>query len=257
MERNSKKSSIKRFLKHNHSANDALLKEADGLGVLQKALEDNDYISVPDFELVNDDELHLQYINEQSPTKQQSVDLGKGLALMHKKSYESCGYDKDNYIGLNPQKNILSKDWGSFFVRYRLKYQLSLIKNADVQKSFLTLLQNNKSKLEEFLNEYIEHPSLVHGDLWSGNVLYDQDKVWLIDPAIYFGDREVDIAMSEMFGGFSSVFYESYERAYPKSKVYEIKKVIYNLYHYLNHYNLFGSGYLSGCERGFEVVEGV
>lgn len=255
MERNSKKSSIKKFLKHNHSANDALVKEAEGLGVLQKALEDNPYVSVPDFDLVNEDELHLQYINDKQPTKQHFVDLGKGLALLHQKSYESYGYDKDNYIGLNPQKNILSKDWGSFFIHCRLKYQVSLIQSRDIQKSFLAVLQNNEHKLQEFLNQYTEHPSLVHGDLWNGNVLYDQDKVWLIDPAIYFGDREVDIAMSEMFGGFSRVFYESYENAYPKSKLYETKKVIYNLYHYLNHYNLFGSGYLGGCENGFEVIE--
>ncbi|MDH4943969.1 fructosamine kinase family protein [Sulfurimonas sp. C5] len=238
------------FVKHNQSAKE----EADGLRLLQKALQDNPYIFIPDFNLVNENELHVQYINEVEPTKEHFTALGKGLALLHQKSYEYFGYDKDNYIGLNPQKNILSKEWGSFFVEYRLAYQISLIQNADVQKSFSALLQNNKAKLQDFLNEYTEHSSLVHGDLWSGNVLYDKEKVWLIDPAVYFGDREVDLAMSEMFGGFSSIFYESYEKAYPKSKAYETKKVIYNLYHHLNHYNLFGSGYLRECENGFELI---
>ncbi len=245
------------FIKHNLSVKDALLKEADGLIILQKALQDNIYISIPDFSLVSDNELHVQYINEVQPTKEYFMRLGKGLALMHQKHYKYYGYDKDNYIGPNPQKNAFLKEWGSFFIEFRLTYQISLIKNSDVQKSFSSVLQNNKNKLQDFLNEHTVHPSLVHGDLWSGNVLYGAEKVWLIDPAVYFADREVDIAMSEMFGGFSSYFHESYEKEYPKSKAYQIKKVVYNLYHYLNHYNLFGSGYLRGCENGFELIEKV
>ncbi|QOP41322.1 fructosamine kinase family protein [Sulfurimonas marina] len=240
----------KMFVKHSQSAKE----EADGLRLLQQELQDNPYISVPEFNLVNENELHVQYIDDVEPTKEHFIALGKGLALLHQKNHESYGYEKDNYIGHNPQKNVLSKDWGSFFVEYRLAYQISLIQNGEVQKIFLALLQNNKAKLQDFLNEYTKHPSLIHGDLWSGNVLYDKENVWLIDPAVYFADREVDLAMSEMFGGFSSVFYESYEKAYPKSKAYETKKIIYNLYHYLNHYNLFGSGYLRGCENGFELI---
>ena len=93
-----------------------------------------------------------------------------------------------------------------------------------------------------------------HGDLWSGNVLYEKS-VYLIDPAVYFGDSEVDIAMSEMFGDFSSHFYKAYDALLPLSDEYSTKKKIYNLYHYLNHYNLFGISYLDSCINYFKVLK--
>lgn len=244
------------FIKHNHTSfKDALIKEADGLKALGIALKDNEFLFIPSIFHVDEAKLHIQKIYSKPATKENFTNLGYGLAQLHKKSYEYYGYDKDNYIGLNPQKNNLNNDWGEFFTEYRLQYQISLIKDSTVKNRFYEALEDNRAKLTSFLNETTKHPSLVHGDLWSGNVLFDEKGVWLIDPAVYYGDREVDIAMSEMFGGFEGAFYGAYEEKYPKSKEYDTKKVIYNLYHYLNHYNLFGSGYLSGCERAMAVIK--
>jgi fructosamine-3-kinase len=174
---------------------------------------------------------------------------------MHKKVYEHYGYDQDNYIGLNPQKNTFSNNWGNFFIEYRLRYQLSLIQNSSIKDHFNDILNSNHRKIENFLNESTKHPSILHGDLWNGNVIFGSNKVYIIDPAVYYGDREVDLAMTQMFGGFDKNFYDAYKKEYPYSKQYDIKKVIYNLYHYLNHYNLFGNGYLGGCEDGFQLIK--
>ena len=129
-----------------------------------------------------------------------------------------------------------------------------MIRDDSLRHHFQKILDSCKSDLVECLNAHCQHYSLLHGDLWAGNVLYDSKDVWVIDPAVYFGDSEADLAMTEMFGGFSSTFYQAYQSVRPLTSVYETKKIIYNLYHYLNHYNLFGSGYLSACEQGFRVI---
>ncbi len=149
----------------------------------------------------------------------------------------------------------MCENWGEFFVNHRLFFQVDLIKEQTINKKFKLGLEKSKSRLIDYLNQNCQQPSLVHGDLWSGNVLFDKTAVWLIDPAVYYADREVDVAMTEMFGGFSQNFYRAYNETYPLSPDYQQKKVIYNLYHYLNHYNLFGSGYLSACKRGFNLIE--
>ena len=247
---------MKIFEKRNETEfKDALLKEVDGLKELSKALEFQDHLLVPKVYNVDEKILHIEKLNSTISSKKSLYILGEILAKMHKKVYDQYGYDQDNYIGLNPQKNSLSDNWGNFFVEYRLRYQLSLVKNTNAKNIFIKTLDHNQEKLENFLNEHTKHPSIVHGDLWSGNVIYGKKKVYLIDPAVYFGDREVDLAMTEMFGGFGVEFYQAYEKEYPLSVEYDAKKIIYNLYHYLNHYNLFGSGYLGGCEDGFELIE--
>ncbi|MCV6625561.1 MAG: fructosamine kinase family protein, partial [Cellvibrionaceae bacterium] len=147
-----------------------------------------------------------------------------------------------------------SSDWGAFFNHQRLQYQLSLIADAKIRQQWQQILDQQAPLLREFLNNNCQHPSLLHGDLWNGNVLFDKAGVWLIDPAVYCGDREVDLAMTEMFGGFSEEFYRAYDSIYPRTDAYRSKRDIYNLYHYLNHYNLFGSDYLRGCEKGWEVI---
>lgn len=241
--------------KNNTKYPDALLKEVDGLRILSNALNFQDKLSIPQVLSVDEKILQIQKINNHRPTKNSSIVLGKMLAKMHQKVYKHYGYDQDNYIGLNPQKNVLSDNWGNFFVKYRLGYQVSLIKDKAVKNTFTEILDENQEKLEEFLNKNTKHPSILHGDLWSGNVLYGADKVYLIDPAVYYGDREVDLAMTQMFGGFDKAFYDSYKTECPLSFEYNTKKMIYNLYHYLNHYNIFGSGYLGGCEDGFRLIK--
>jgi len=159
----------------------------------------------------------------------------------------------DNFIGLNYQKNIYLKNWGEFFCEYRLREQIKMLSNSFLRDEFSKILDN--SILVDYLNENCASASLVHGDLWSGNVMFSQKGVYLIDLAVYYGDCEVDLAMTEMFGGFSSNFYEIYNKHLAISAEYSRKKVFYNLYHYLNHYNLFGNAYLKGCTQGFSLIK--
>ncbi|WP_250655375.1 fructosamine kinase family protein [Alkalimarinus coralli] len=245
------------FTKHGSASTPgALIAEAKGLDQLRQALNQcgNHYLRVPNVFKVTETTLETSEIRVQSASQAQMVQLGKGLAQLHHIKQPHYGLNEDNFIGLNPQANKISQNWGDFFVTNRLQYQVSLIKQHSVRGEFDKILSSLQHKLIDFLNLHCEHASLVHGDLWSGNVLFDQDSVWLIDPAIYYADREVDLAMTEMFGGFSRAFYQSYDSEYPRTAAYQQKKVFYNLYHFLNHYNLFGNSYLPACEAGFNAL---
>lgn len=245
------------FNKHNHSQYpDSLLAEAKGLKTLARVINDHHIkIRVPDVKSVCENELVMTRIYSRRSSVELQQRLGTELAKFHSIRQSQCGFETDNFIGLNPQVNILSDDWSDFFCNYRLGYQIRMIKDSAIRSSFEKILNDCQSRLQDWLNEHCEHFSLLHGDLWSGNVMYDSGEVWMIDPAVYYGDSEVDIAMTQMFGGFSSHFYQAYQSIRPLSPVYEKKKTIYNLYHYLNHYNLFGSGYLSACEQGIQVIK--
>lgn len=244
------------FTKSNFLNNDSLIKEAKGLNLIERTLISlkNTYLRTPQIISVKKSELQIQYIRTVSSNKNSFEKLAIGLAKLHELNQELYGLDYDNFIGLNVQKNIISKNWGEFFCKYRLFYQIDLINDKNIKAQFQDFLEENYQKLVDFLNETTEHASLVHVDLWSGNVLFSKDDVYLIDPAVYFGDREVDIAMTELFGGFNKHFYEVYDSYLPLTKEYEIKKVIYNLYHYLNHYNLFGRSYLNSCISSFKFI---
>ncbi len=249
---------MKTFVKHNTTPYpDILLREAQGIELLSQALAVNTHLKVPEIFHADTRTLEAEYIGSIAPDAAHSCDLGRGLAELHSIPRSYYGLDEDNYIGLNPQKNCRSDDWGSFFVDYRLGYQVSLIRDSRIRSEFAEVLGRKGESLAQYLSAHTDRPSLLHGDLWSGNVLYGRDGVYLIDPAVYHGDREVDIAMTEMFGGFGREFYRAYDEHSPLSLEYPTKRIIYNLYHYLNHYNLFGSSYLDGVRRGFEVVEGV
>jgi len=236
---------------------DALICEAEGLESLREVLRDQEvsFLGVPEIHRVSEKELKVAAIDSCAATQATLEMFGEGLARMHKARQPQYGWRRDNYIGLSPQPNRWSANWGEFFVRDRLGYQVSLIREPSVQAAFENCLTAHKESLVNWLNEHCTHASLLHGDLWSGNVLFDAEHPWLIDPAVYCGDREADLAMTEMFGGFGSAFYAAYDRIYPRSAVYLQKRDIYNLYHYLNHYNLFGAGYLEGCRRGFSLLK--
>eukprot|EP01006_Ploeotia_vitrea_P061723 TRINITY_DN78888_c0_g1_i1.p2 TRINITY_DN78888_c0_g1~~TRINITY_DN78888_c0_g1_i1.p2 ORF type:complete len:255 (-),score=121.83 TRINITY_DN78888_c0_g1_i1:13-777(-) len=249
--------SRKHFVKKQHNNIDALRCEAAGLEALRQATKSSSepLLHVPEVFDVGDDELRLEWIDDCVATAQHMRKLGRGLALMHQQKQKQYGWSDDNYIGLNPQKNGFSDDWGRFFVDKRLRFQVSLIEDDDMRAPFEAALDEHGDALCAFLNKHCTHASLLHGDLWAGNVMFDASgRVWLIDPAVYCGDREADLAMTEMFGGFRREFYEAYDAVLPRTSAYATKKQIYNLYHYLNHLNLFGRGYLGACKRAFALI---
>lgn len=249
------------FIKRNTTKfPDALIREADGLRLLAKALQQAGdtgpgALRVPEVLRVSETELALPRIASTPATRGQLASLGAGLARIHRQRMPHYGLDVDNMIGLSRQKNAVLKDWGDFYVEYRLQPQLAMIRDVRIRHQFESRLSACDSALRRFLNEHCDHPSLLHGDLWAGNALFDGRGPWLIDPAVYYGDREADIAMTELFGGFSSGFYEAYDSVFPRTGVYELKRPVYNLYHTLNHYNLFGSSYLSACWRNLEALD--
>ena len=247
------------FRKQNNSSySDALLKEVKGLELLSSTLINNGIfeIKVPVLQAVSERAIEMEKIRVSVASDQQMNALGIGLAKLHRLNFDQYGLDENNYIGLNPQVNGWYQDWGYFFKEQRLSYQISLITDAVIRKEFQRRLDRIQAPLIKYLNDHCEHASLVHGDLWTGNALYDESgHCWLIDPAVYYGDREVDLAMTEMFGGFSPSFYRGYDCIYPRSAEYANKRVIFNFYHYLNHYNLFGDDYLNGCEEALKHME--
>ena len=175
--------------------------------------------------------------------------LGRALARMHATTSTRFGWHRDNAIGATPQANGWCDDWATFFRDRRLRPQLDL---ADGNGYRGTLLRDGAQLLDRIPRLLADHrplASLLHGDLWAGNAgrLADGGPV-LYDPATYYGDREADLAMSELFGGFSAAFYSAYAQAMPLPAGYETRRVLYNLYHVLNHLNLFGDAYLARAE---------
>lgn len=171
--------------------------------------------------------------------------LGEQLAALHRIPQAFFGWHINNTIGSTPQHNDRSEDWVEFWQQQRLGKQLQFA--AD--NGFGGQLQRNGEKLivalPALFSDYRPHPSLLHGDLWGGNAAADTDGHPVIfDPACYYGDREAELAMTELFGGFAQNFYAAYQQSYPLDAGYKTRKTLYNLYHILNHLNLFGSGYL-------------
>ncbi|MFD2111159.1 fructosamine kinase family protein [Thiorhodococcus fuscus] len=170
---------------------------------------------------------------------------GERLAAMHRSSAETFGWHRDNTIGSTPQTNRRERDWVSFWREQRLGHQLKLA----AANGHGGDLQHDGERLMADLGLLIGHdpvPSLLHGDLWGGNIGSTPDRQPVIfDPAVYYGDREADLAMTELFGGFGSEFYAAYRAAWPLDPGYGVRRLLYNLYHVLNHLNLFGGGYLS------------
>lgn len=168
---------------------------------------------------------------------------GEQLALMHRHQAQQYGWSIDNTIGSTLQINHQEDEWVRFWSEYRLGFQLELA----VRNGFAGHLQQQGEKLLEGIHLLMDHdpvPSLLHGDLWGGNIGYQSDGTPVIyDPAVYYGDREADIAMTELFGGFGADFYAAYNAVWPLDSGYAVRKTLYNLYHILNHANMFGGGY--------------
>ena len=173
-----------------------------------------------------------------------SQELGQQLAAMHKSTQQQFGWDRDNTIGSTPQVNTLSDDWIEFYGKHRLLFQLQLPGAQRYGKQLVAAGEELVENLGVFFDSYHPQASLLHGDLWGGNHATTRDGAPVIfDPAVYYGDREADVAMTELFGGFGRRFYDAYNEAWPLDPGYGVRKTLYNLYHVLNHLNLFGGGY--------------
>lgn len=194
--------------------------------------------------------LVLEYIEFGSSNKSSAQLFGQQLALLHQQPQSCFGWHRNNTIGSTPQSNNCNTDWIEFWLNQRLQIQLSLAKQNDYSGKLQSLGFELCQHLPAFFDNYHPVPSLVHGDLWGGNAATDKHgNPVIFDPACYYADREVDLAMTELFGGFSQDFYAAYQEAYPIDPGYKTRKTLYNLYHILNHLNLFGSGYLRQAEH--------
>jgi len=233
------------FLKLNQaSALDMFEAERDGLAELRAA----NAVRVPEplaTGAVGDEAwLLTEYLEFGARTVESAALLGERLAAQHREVRSEFGWHRDNTIGSTPQLNPASPNWIEFLRDVRLGFQLRRasdngLDSRTVERGFLLL-----ERLPALFNDYAPVASLLHGDLWGGNWGVAADGVPVIfDPAVYFGDREADIAMTMLFGGFGAAFLDAYEAAYPLDPGFQRRIDLYNLYHVLNHFNLFGGGY--------------
>lgn len=219
--------------------------EADGLRELQEA----NAVRVPNvlgcISSGSECLLALEWIEFELADSNTEKLLGQRLAKQHRHCKDRFGWHKDNTIGLTPQHNLWNDDWIEFVAEDRLGFQLELAARngfaGDLQVEGAVLCKN----LGRFFAGYWPEASLLHGDLWSGNWAAADGAPVIFDPAVYYGDRESDIAMTKLFGGFGASFYEAYEKAWPLSAGSEQRILLYQLYHVLNHLNLFGGSYLN------------
>ena len=238
------------FLKTNFESNgDIFEKEALALEYLKK--NTSLYIpSVYGYGKIVD----LNYLlSEWIPSGRKAADywesLGHGLAQLHMVSSRNFGLDHDNYIAVLPQNNTPKSNWSEFYVTHRLEPMLGkAFYDGLIDKNFMDKFRGIYEKFPSIFPNEI--PALLHGDLWSGNVLESASgQPVLIDPAIYFGHREVDLSFSKLFGGFESRFYEAYHEVFPLEPAFDERVKVYNLYPLLVHLNLFGQSYLSPIEK--------
>ncbi len=178
-----------------------------------------------------------------------AAQLGEGLAALHRHTDDRFGWHRDNTIGSTPQRNTREKNWVTFWAEQRLGFQLNLALEAGADRELELIGGELIEWLPAFMDGREPEASLLHGDLWSGNYAFTREgEPTIFDPAVYYGDRETDIAMTELFGGFGADFYAAYRNDWPLDSGYATRKTLYNLYHVLNHYNLFGGSYLSQAQ---------
>lgn len=174
--------------------------------------------------------------------------LGQGLARIHAMTRSEYGWHRDNTIGSTPQPNSRDHDWVRFFARLRLGHQLDLLGSGHTE--LVRVGRRLQERLGALFTDYTPPASLLHGDLWGGNAACDREgRPVIFDPATYFGDRESDLAMTELFGGFGRDFYDAYNAAWRLDDGYPVRRDLYQLYHVLNHLNLFGGMYASSARR--------
>jgi protein-ribulosamine 3-kinase len=231
---------VKTFLKEAEPARaDAFAAEADGLEALRP------HVRVPGV-LDHGVRGAKAYIRLEFLALEGTGDwsaLGRMLAQLHRQAGPRFGWGRDNYIGLSPQRNAWCDDWTEFFRERRIRPQAE---RAGVPIDL--------DVIDRLLENHHPPPSLLHGDLWSGNAGFTAQGPVIFDPAVYYGDREADLAMTELFGGFPRELYRAYREAFPLAQGYERRKHLYNLYHLLNHLNIFGGGYLAQVKATLSLL---
>ncbi|MCD7970184.1 MAG: fructosamine kinase family protein [Alistipes sp.] len=234
----------KRYYLKTGAVSQAYRCEAHGLREMGKAAG----VNVPQVIGFGKDFILTEYIPAGSPCPGFFTALGRMVASLHRVRGERFGFYEDNFIGANPQSNIPegSVDWAEFYYRHRISFQVRLARRNGYNREFTDARTNKlRDNVYSMLSGVTEPPALLHGDLWADNFLCSTTGTpYLIDPAVYYGHREADIAMTMLFGGFPTEFYTAYDNELPLEKGWRDRIPVYQLYHVLNHLNLFGGGYL-------------
>ena len=238
------------FVKLNQAARLSMF-EAEAAGLAELAAAEAVRIPLPLTHGVAADQsfLVIEWLDLGHAGNSSWAQFGEQLARLHRKSRRAFGWYRDNTIGSTPQANSETLDWVEFYRDQRLRPQLELAARNGATKRLLNDADRLLSHLGGFFSSYQPQTSLLHGDLWSGNVGFSAALPVLFDPAVYYGDRETDLAMTELFGGFPAAFYAAYQAAWPLDKGYAVRKLLYQLYHLLNHFNLFGEAYVQQSQR--------
>ena len=233
-------------------------REAEGLAALACARA----IRLPEVLAVDQHALVLEWISGAQKKPGFAKTFGRNFAKLHEYRGKTCGFPQDNFIGSTRQCNAPvdgkwedaddddGSAWPEFFLERRLRFQVRLAEDRGHGIELSRLLDRAESSIFEYLEAAIEPASILHGDLWSGNFMVDeQGEACLIDPAVYYGHREADLAMTRLFGGFEPLFYSAYNETLPLAAGHQDRLPIYQLYHVLNHLNLFGGSYYAQSQR--------
>ncbi len=247
------------FVKTNESAAAPMFAaEAQGLQALRAA----GIVPTPTFVTLGQTEteafLVQEYLDLAGLDERGGARLGTAMAQLHRVTGDWFGWTEDNFIGATPQHNAPHPGWPHFFGERRLRPQLQLALQNGMDKSLVAKGCAVIERVGGLFIDYRPAASLLHGDLWSGNAAQGANggAAIIFDPACYYGDRETDIAMAELFGGFPTSFFAAYRASWPLDSGYEMRKPLYNLYHILNHFNLFGSAYLGQAQHMIERLLG-
>lgn len=242
------------FLKINEAAKYPGMFETEAKGL--SILEETSCIGIPCVIATGQEQeeqfILMEFIHSGKPRTDFHFEFGKSLAKLHKNSSTHFGLDHDNFIGSLPQRNKQHTNWTDFFINERIEPMVKMaIDSGAASKHLAPKTEKLFGKLPEIFP--VEAPALLHGDLWSGNYMCGlENKSWIFDPAVYYGHREMDIAMTRLFGGFSDDFYNGYVDEFPLEKGWEQRVDIFNLYPLLVHVNLFGGHYVFDVERILE-----
>lgn len=188
----------------------------------------------------------------QQASEQAWADAGAAIAKMHRSSEQAAyGFDQDNFIGNSPQPNSWQKSWDRFFAEQRIGWQLQLAQEQGISFGNIDAIVECARQM---LRGHQPHPALLHGDLWRGNIAFAGDQPVIYDPAVYYGDRETDLAMSRLFGALPDPFYDGYDDEWPAPVDWPERERLYNLYHQLNHANMFKGQYIDEAARQIKLL---